>query len=109
MYKQGDIVKVGLDPIKGHEQKGYRPVLIIQNNLLSEAIQSTTVVLPISNSKTLMPFEVMLPKHMKTTGKVLCRQIRAIDLSCRKCRYVETVSKEILDNCIEYVTKIISK
>lgn len=108
-YKQGDIVKVCLNPTKGHEQEGYRPVLIIQNDLLSQAIQSTTVILPISNSKTSMPFEVELPKTIKTTGKVLCRQIRAIDLSTRKCKYVETVSDEILDKCLDYVSNIISK
>lgn len=109
MFKQGDIVKVSLDPIQGHEQKGYRPVLIIQNNLLSRAIKSTTVILPISNSKTSMPFEVELPKALKTTGKVLCRQIRALDLSTRKCKYVETVPEDILDECLDNVLKIISK
>lgn len=109
MFKQGDIVKVSLDPIQGHEQKGYRPVLIIQNNLLSKAIQSTTVILPISNSKASMPFEVELPKTLKTTGKILCRQIRALDLSTRKCKYIETVSEKILDECLDNVTKIISK
>lgn len=109
MFKQGDIVKVSLDPIQGHEQKGYRPVLIIQNNLLSQAIQSTTVILPISNSKTSMPFEVELPNTLKTTGKVLCRQIRALDLSTRKCKYVESVPEEILDDCLDNVSKIISK
>ena len=109
MYKQGDIVKVSLDPIHGHEQKGYRPVLIIQNDLLSKAIQSTTVVLPISNSKTFMPFEVSLPKNLKTSGKVLCRQIRALDLSIRKCKYIESVSEDLLDECLDCVSKIISK
>lgn len=109
MFKQGDIVKVSLDPIQGHEQKGYRPFLIIQNDLLSQAIQSTTVVLPISNSKTSMPFEVELPKSLKTAGKILCRQIRALDLSNRKCKYVESVPEEILDDCLDNVTKIISK
>lgn len=108
-YKQGDIVKVCLDPTSGHEQKGYRPVLIIQNNLLSKALQSTTVVLPISNSKTSMPFEVNLDSKLKTTGKVLCRHIRAIDLSNRKCKYVETVSDDLLDKCLNYVSMIISK
>lgn len=109
MFKQGDIVKVSLDPIQGHEQKGYRSVLIIQNNLLSQAIQSTTVILPISNSKTSMPFEVELPNTLKTTGKVLCRQIRALDLSTRKCKYVESVPEETLDDCLDNVSKIISK
>ena len=109
MFKQGDIVKVSLDPNQGHKQKGYRAVLIIQNNLLSQAIQSTTVILPISSSKTSMPFEVELPKSLKTTGKVLCRRIRALDLSTRKCKYVESVPKEIPDDCLDNVTKIISK
>ena len=108
-YKQGDIIKVALGPTIGHEQKGYRPVLVIQNNLLSEAIESTTVVLPISTSNTLLPFEIELPKSLKTKGKILCRQVRALDLKSRDTKYVETVSNEILDQAIFYVSKIISK
>lgn len=108
MFKQGDIVKVCLDPTKGHEQNGFRPVLIIQNDLLSRAIKSTTVILPISTSGKDMPFEVKIPKDMKTKGKILCRQIRSLDLSSRDCKYVETVSKEVLVQCIDYVSKIIS-
>lgn len=34
MVKQGDIIKVNFDPIKGHEQAGYRHALVISNNLL---------------------------------------------------------------------------
>lgn len=108
-YKQGDIIKVALGPTKGHEQKGYRPVLIIQNNLLSKAIESTTIVLPISSSKSLFPFEIELPKSLKTKGKILCRQIRALDLNNRDSKYVETVSQDVLDKAIYYVSKIISK
>lgn len=91
------------------ERKGYRTALIIQNDLLFKAIQSTTVMLPISNPKTSMPFEVELPKTLKTTGKVSYRQIRALYLSTIVCKYVESVPEKILNDCLDIVTKIISK
>ena len=31
-YKQGDIVFTNLDPVRGHEQAGDRPCLIISND-----------------------------------------------------------------------------
>jgi len=33
--QQGDIIKLDLDPRKGHEQQGFRPVIVLSNNIVS--------------------------------------------------------------------------
>ena len=34
--QQGDIITIDLDPRMGHEQQGFRPVIILSNNIVSQ-------------------------------------------------------------------------
>ena len=82
--KQGDIYFVNLSPTKGHEQKGFRPVVVMQNNKLNKYLH-TVVVAPItSNLKTaglsLTHFLQKSKTGLKKDGVVLIFQIRAIDV-----------------------------
>jgi mRNA interferase MazF len=45
--EQGDIFLADLNPVKGHEQAGFRPVLIMQNNILNQHL-STVIIVPIT-------------------------------------------------------------
>jgi len=92
--KQGDIIKISLDPAKGHEQAGYRPVLVVNNASLSRA-SNMTIVCPITNTDRKNPVHVRLD-GLATTGFVMCDQIRAIDIRARDYRLVETVDHETL-------------
>lgn len=107
LWEQGDIVKISLDPTKGHEQAGYRPAVVIQNNALTAVLKSVVVVLPISNTTKELPFQVALDDRTKTTGSILCRQIRALDLSSRQTTFVEKLPYDLLQTCIENVKMII--
>jgi mRNA interferase MazF len=49
MIKQRDICLVDLNPVKGHEQSGLRPVLVIQNNILNNRLP-TTIVIPLTGN-----------------------------------------------------------
>jgi mRNA interferase MazF len=44
MIKRGDFFWVDLDPVKGSEQAGRRPVLIIQNNISNQFADSTVLL-----------------------------------------------------------------
>jgi mRNA interferase MazF len=92
--RQGDILKLGLDPIKGHEQAGYRPVLVVNNASFSRA-STMAIVCPITNTDRKSPVHVGL-SGLITTGFVMCDQIRAIDLNARKYTIVENVGENTL-------------
>jgi len=92
--KQGDIIKINLNPTKGHEQAGYRPVLVINNAFLSRA-SNMTVVCPITNTDRQTPVHVRLD-GLTTTGFVMCDQVRAIDIRAREYIVIESVDKETL-------------
>jgi len=99
--KQGDILKIDLNPTKGHEQAGYRPVLVINNTSHSRA-SNMTIVCPITNTDRKTPLHVRL-EGFETTGYVMCDQVRAIDLGARDYRLIETVDEETLWNVCDIV------
>ena len=92
--KQGDIIKLSLDPTKGHEQAGYRPVLVVNNASHSRA-SSMIIICPITNTDRKNPLHVRL-EGLTTTGFVMCDQVRAIDVSARDYKVVETVDEDTL-------------
>ena len=92
--RQGDIIKINLNPTKGHEQAGYRPVIVVNNTFLSRA-SNMTIVCPITNTDRNNPVHVRLD-GLTTTGFVMCDQVRAIDIRVREYKVIETVDKETL-------------
>ncbi len=80
---QADIYLAELNPVKGHEQAGYRPVLVIQNNILNKNL-NTAVIVPITTNlkaKGLLT-TFFLPAETSTLPKdsvALLFQIRTLD------------------------------
>ena len=81
--KRGDLFWVNLDPTKGSEQAGRRPVLVIQNDIGNE-FAATVIVAPL----TTRPFTKSYPTNVAIPGgiagikedsTVLLSQIRTID------------------------------
>jgi len=94
MVKQGDIIRISLNPTKGHEQAGYRPAVVINNAIHSRA-SNMTIICPITNTNRNNPLHVEL-KGLQTTGFVMCDQIRAIDIRARNYKIVEAVDEDTL-------------
>ncbi len=81
--KRGDLFWVNLNPSKGSEQAGRRPVLILQNDLGNE-LAPTTIIAPLTTKSFSKeyPTNVNIPKGiagLKTNSTVLLSQIRTID------------------------------
>jgi len=94
VVKQGDIIKINLNPTKGHEQAGYRPVIVV-NNVVHSSASNMTIVCPITNTDRYNPLHVEL-KNLMTTGFVMCDQIRAVDIRARNYNIVESVDEDTL-------------
>jgi len=76
--KQGDIILTNFDPVKGHEQSGYRPALVISNTVFNNA-SNLIWICPITNTNRKKPMDIQL-KGTATSGYILCEHIRAVDL-----------------------------
>lgn len=86
--KRGQVFFADLGTTQGSEQGGYRPVLIIQNDV-GNAHSTTTIVAPITSAtKKFLPTHYLIGNHNGLrSGLVLCEQIRTIDKG-RLRRYV---------------------
>ena len=84
---RGDIVYLDFNPTKGHEQRGYRPALIISPAAYSEK-SLLALFCPITSQQKGYPFEVLLPEDLQTQGVILVDQIRSLDWRMRKIKFV---------------------
>src|SRR2546422_5769586 len=73
----GHIIKIDLDPRKGHEQGGWRPALVLSPKLYNEKT-GLSVVVPITNQAKGYTFEVPLPPEIKITGVVLADAVKNV-------------------------------
>jgi len=97
-FIRGEIVIANLKPIKGSEQGGVRPVLIIQNDTLNK-YSPTIIVAPITSKiyTKEYPTNVIINREdskLKLNSTILLNQIRTID----KRRIVKKIG--FIDNFI---------
>lgn len=102
MVKQGTIIKINFNPQAGHEQAGYRPAVVISNNVFNEKAK-LSIVCPITNTDNKFPLHISLDERTKTTGVILCEHIKALDLNSRKYQEIEELPKDILKQVIDVV------
>lgn len=97
--KRGDIVLVNLEPIKGSEQGGIRPCLIIQNNQ-GNKYSPLTIIAPLTSKVFTkeFPTNVFILKEDSGLNKdstILLNQIRTID-KLRITRKISILATEIM-------------
>jgi mRNA-degrading endonuclease toxin of MazEF toxin-antitoxin module len=103
MMERGDIYLVSLDPTRGHEQQGRRPVLVVSPGAFNR-ITRVPIVLPITSRRSFARtagFAVSLADAgTRTTGVIRCDQPRALDLSARPARRLEAVPAAVIDEVL---------
>lgn len=102
MVKQGTIIKINFNPQAGHEQAGYRPAVVISNNIFNEKAK-LSIVCPITNTNNHFPLHIPLDERTKTTGVILCEHIKALDLNSRTYQKVEQLPNDLLQKTIDIV------
>lgn len=93
---QGDVIWLNFDPQAGHEHKGHRPAIVISPMVYNNLPFKLALVCPITTRVKGYPFEVLLPKGMKTSGAVLSDQIKSLDWQEREAEFIEKVPRHIL-------------
>jgi len=107
--KRGEIWLVSLDPASGREQEGRRPVLIVSPDAFNQ-VTKVPVVVPITmggNFARMAGFAVsLMGAGTKTTGVIRCDQPRALDLSVRGAKRLETVPEAIMEEVLARLSPI---
>ena len=100
---QGDIIILDFNPQAGHEQAGRRPALIVSNAQYHKYTNGLALVCPVTNTLTPFPLHVPLDTRAKTTGVIMCEQMKALDLSARRAEFVELLPEDLLHEVMERV------
>lgn len=101
--RQGDIVFLDCDPQAGHEQAGRRPAVVVSNHLYHRYVRGLAMVCPITNTSKPFPMHVPLDERTKTTGVILCEQVKAFDLSARRAEFREALPEDLLLAVLERI------
>ncbi len=103
-YEQGDIVWADFGPVKGHEQDGRRPALIISNRLLNQTGMYS--VCPISTTLRRYPTYIELDRRTRTQGVIMADQNRTVNLEKRNAKKIEACPIDILEEVIRTVDEL---
>jgi mRNA interferase MazF len=86
---RGEIWLADLSPIRGHEQGGQRPCLVISANAFNRSILGLVIVLPLTSKRKGFPSHVQIEPHdsgLKLTSFAKCEDIRSISTERLVCR-----------------------
>ncbi|MDE5770109.1 MAG: type II toxin-antitoxin system PemK/MazF family toxin [Ruminococcus sp.] len=100
--KQGDIIKLNFNPQSGHEQAGYRPALVVSNEVFHQKT-NLVIVCPISNTLNDFPLHIKLDTRTTTTGSILCQHIKSLDVVSRGYIFVEHLPDDILQEVCDII------
>ena len=108
IVKRGEIWMADLNPTRGSEQAGTRPVLIFQNNVLNK-YTTTILAIPLTTNlrRASLPSCVQISKGeggLASDSVALCHQLRVLDKT-RLTRRLGTVSLKTIsavESCVKF-------
>lgn len=107
---RGDILALSLDPTKGHEIRGTRPVLVLSADAFNRA-SGLLLVAPITQGGTASRetgFSVsLMGSGTKTQGIVLCDQTRTVDARARTFKRIERAPDVVVNEALDAVRAIL--
>lgn len=80
---RGEVWLANFNPVKGHEQAGKRPCLVISVDLFNQGASGLVVVLPITSKDKGIPFHVKIEPPeggLKVTSFIKCEDVRSISV-----------------------------
>ena len=105
---RGDVLWADLDPVRGHEQGGQRPVVVISEDVFN-ARSGTVIALAITSQPQSAGFPLTLPLTSVKLPKpswVKISQIRTMSVQ-RLGKKIGRISPEELDQLIEGLNEIV--
>ena len=113
IVKRGDIWLADLNPSRGSEQAGTRPVLIFQNDAIS-AFTTTVLAIPLTTNlrRAALPSCVQAAKGeggLTSDSVILCHQLRVLDKT-RILRKIGTVNPHTIaavERCVLFTLGLI--
>ncbi|MFW5867435.1 MAG: type II toxin-antitoxin system PemK/MazF family toxin [Armatimonadota bacterium] len=80
--ERGEVWYADLDPARGHEQAGHRPVLVVSATVFNEGPAGLVVVLPMTTRDRGIPMQVSVDPGeggVSRRSLIKCEDIRSVD------------------------------
>ena len=103
---RGDLVWVDFNPVRGHEQSKVRPALVLSPKVYNKKT-NLFIVCAITSKVKDYPFEVSIDEK-KVEGVVLVDQVRTLDWTQRKVKFIQKAPVQTVIKVAEKLTLLIS-
>lgn len=108
--QRGDILELSLDPTRGREIRGSRPVLVLSADAFNKA-SGLLLVAPITQGGAATRetgFSVtLMGTGTRTQGIVLCDQTRTVDARARTFRRIEMAPSLVVQEALDAIRAIL--
>jgi len=112
MLERGSVYLAKLYPSKGDEVGKRRPVLVLQNDVLTKDGHTTVIILPLTtqliDNTYPLRFRVDVRDDLERESDILCDQIRAIDINRLESRKIASLDSSELQTIEEQVKAILA-
>jgi len=107
---RGDIVWADLNPVRGHEQAGHRPVVVLSHDIFNER-SGTVIAMAVTSQEQRagFPLTLELPEELGLTKRawVKISQVRTLSIQ-RLGKRIGRATPELVDQLVEGLTEIIA-
>ena len=93
--ERGDILLLDLSPQAGTEMAGEHRVIVLSERMFNVAT-GWVVGCPVTTKIKGSPFEVQVPRGLKTVGCVVASELRTLDYLARRARFIEKAPLDLL-------------
>lgn len=93
--RPGELLLVDLEPVRGTEQNGIRPALVVSDSDMNQ-LTRRVIVCPVTRNPHPWPTKVFLPVGLNVVGAVLVDQVRSIDRATRILRSLGSAPDDIV-------------
>ena len=108
---RGEVWLADLNPVRGHEQAGRRPALIVSDDLFNRGPAGLVIVLPITSTVRRIPshVEVVPPEGgLKVRSAVLCDGVRSISTDRLHTRWGQVSPRTMVavENALRFLIRL---
>ena len=103
---RGDIVYLTFDPVRGHEQKGRRPALVLSSRRYNELI-GLAAVCPITSKTKGYQFEIPITVRDRQ-AVILCDHVRSLAWKERNVNFVDSIDRLVFEEVVKKIALLIA-
>lgn len=108
---RGEVWLADLNPTRGHEQAGRRPVLVVSDDVFNRGPAGLAIVLPMTSTVRSVPSHVpVAPPEggVKTRTAILCEGVRSLSVERLVARWgsVDRRTMATVEDCLRILLRL---